>query len=661
MTKKIMALLLSVICVFSTLVVGSFAADEEYKTYDPNFKDVITNEDRSKYPAEELAIANPEKRIDITFLTGKEYGSVYAEEPACKSTLEYNLYFWDKEQIIDVYHALEQDENATAEQWGALYRKMKTPKNNDWTEESAYVDFCYEYRRENKATCDVKLVPSKTVLDPGEEFTVTVYLTTNFYTGTMYSTFFYNNDVVDIMSCTENYIGTDMENQPQPDSLKNMHELGAEWGNNRHCYVEIPHYGDYTYGGYVSSLGDMRELEWPDSLKKVPGYKNKYEAYNIIFSIKDYAKSAPAMKFNNQVLITLKFKVKDDAKPGATASIFAPSDSVYTTSKLDIYDAGHNGAIIKPCWQFFRVDPNTETRLQCWTTYDAQYDQTLTCTPANITVAGGVQGADYTAFDAEYALFNSDNSVLYSTVSWANYAAAYTEASSLSRTLTSDDQDTVDAATKKLADARKALVLNKLVSANVIGNVTVGEDATIKVVANGSPKTLRLVSESGSSSISVDRADATITTEGGNESWSFKIPVAAEQTKYNVFAMYGDAFGNDSVVLDVVATTGLDLSIHSISVEDLYGSNQNGKIYCGRHDIVVRTSLDVHKIQFVDISGNTVTYDKRSNPVVEGDELVWTVSFNFSKLGNFVYSLRTRAENTTFAFTGDSISGRVMY
>lgn len=658
MTKKIIALLLSVIFVFSALAVGTFAADDaEYKTYDADFKDTITSEDRAKYPSYELAYTNPEERIDMVFLTGKTYGSNYPSKTACKSTLEYNLYFW-KDEIINEYHALDADENATAEQWGALYRKMKTPKNNDWTDESAYYDFWYEYRDESKATCDVKFVPSKTNPKPGEEFDVAVYLTTNFYLPYMTVTFFYNNDVVDLVSCTEKYKGTAQEAESMPDSDKAMHPLGEVWGVNRKYDIETAHYGDYTYCCADKNRGDMRDVEWPESLTSIDGYKDKYEAYSFGFSF-DKAITTPAVKFDNTLLMTLKCKVQDDAKAGDVGTFFVPTDSIYTMNKLDLYTSypeEHDDVQILPCWQLFRVDPDSDSRFCYMVSEDAEYDQTLTCQPGSITV-GGTQGADYTAFDAEYALFNSDDSVLYTSASWAAYASAYTSVSSLSRDLTADEQSTVDAATLQLSTAREALVLNKLVSANTVGAVNVGSNASVKVVANGSPKTIRLVDDN-SNALTFDRADATITAEGDNEAWIISVPVTANEQNYNVYAKYGIAFGNDSVPLSIAATQGLDLSVHSVSIPDAYGS----KIYQGRHNVIVRTSTDVHKVQFIDAAGNTVTYDKvNATPVVDGDEYVWTLNFNFCKLGNYEYGFRTRAVNSTFALTGTSISGKVVY
>ena len=87
----------------------------------------------------------------------------------------------------------------------------------------------------------------------------------------------------------------------------------------------------------------------------------------------------------------------------------------------------------------------------------------------------------------------------------------------------------------------------------------------------------------------------------------------------------------------------------------------DGKIYSGSHDVIVRTSKDVFKFQLIDEDGNTRTFDQKVwTPVEDGDELVWTVKVNFN-LGKLNLGFRTRAYNTTFALTGDYITGRVVF
>ena len=79
------------------------------------------------------------------------------------------------------------------------------------------------------------------------------------------------------------------------------------------------------------------------------------------------------------------------------------------------------------------------------------------------------------------------------------------------------------------------------------------------------------------------------------------------------------------------------------------------------HDVIIRTSKDVLKIQFIDPDGNTRTFSKYSTPPTEdGDELVWKIPLKFN-LGKMNLGIRTRAMRTTFARTGDYVTGRVLF
>ena len=210
MAKKIISIVLSVIFAFSAFAICSFAGD------------TITAEDRELYPEEELAIADPKDRIDRTLLSGKKFGYIIQDTAASKDVIEDNLYYW-KDEIINEYHALEaKGDAATDAEWGALYRKMKTPHNNDF---DAYGNFWYEYKDLSKGKATVKFVASKDVLNPGDEFTVDLYLTTDFTFCIMTATVFYDNSVVDIVGCSESHRGT----PDTADEIK-VHSLGEELG-----------------------------------------------------------------------------------------------------------------------------------------------------------------------------------------------------------------------------------------------------------------------------------------------------------------------------------------------------------------------------------------------------------------------------------------------
>lgn len=651
MAKKLISIVLSVILVFSTFVIGSFAGD------------TITDDDRAYYPEEELAITDPKERIDIVFLSGKtDGGANLVSTPADKETREYNLSFWDDE-VINEYHALEaKGTAATDEEWGALYRKMKTPRNND----DEWMDYFYEHRREDKATIDFKLVPSKTDLKPGEEFTVDVYATSSFYFSNFYATFFYDNTLVDMMGCDEKYRGTPDEKGGQKAEDMKLHTLGNYFKNQGFTYDEMTHYGDYSWGDYdTKTYGDMRDVSWPDSILSMDDCMNRIEAFCFLVycDLDNYSTIRP-LKPNNDLMFTLKMKVKDTAKVGSTTQILAPGDAIYSSKKQLVYDEYEAlGKTIRPCWQFMRVNPNDDADVLVMADYMSQYDHTMTSTPATVNIVGDdVQKADYTALDAAIAGFDASVSGLYTAATWNAYASAVTAGTNVSRDLLIADQAIVDAATKAITDAKAALALNKLVSADVIGTPTIGSAANVQVVVNGSPAAIRLVNTDGNA-LTFNRDDATITANGDNEVWNIKVSVSSATADYTVFGKWGEEFNDAGLALTINATEGLDLSVHSIVVPDMYptGTYTDGRIYAGIHTVIVRTSTDVHKLQFVDPYGNTRTFDKVTwTPVVEGDELVWTIQFNFAQ-GVFNFAARTRAVNTTFALTGDYITGRALY
>lgn len=641
MAKKLISIVLSVIIAFSAFAICSFAGD------------TITEEDKKLYPAEELAIADPKERIDFGLLTGRNWGYMWQDKVASKDVIEENLSHW-KDEIINEYHALEaKGDAATDAEWGALYRKMKTPYQNNW--ENA--NDLYEYVDFSKGKVNAKFVASKEEVNPGEEFTVDLYVTTDFWFGAMYATIFYDNSVVDVVGCSEYYRGEDKDRYHKEDV--NVHTLGEAFAN--YSYDEINHYGDYDH----KDLGDMRSVEWPDSLKAEEGCYDKYEGYTVIIGPRDEAPEAPVLKGDNTKVITYRFKAKDTATPGAVSKLFCPNDSMFTVNKLDVYaECEAAGKTVAPCWQFYRLDKGSDANYMVIADGSYQFDKTLEIEGTQVKIAGAqVEKADYTALDAAIADFNSALSGLYTVSSWSAYASAVTAGSSLSRDLTKDEQATVDAATKAIVDAKAALALNKLVSADVIGTPTIGSNANVQVVANGSPKAIRLVGD-GDNALTFNREDAVITADGDNEIWNIKVAATTAHASYNVFGRWGDEYNDAGLVLNIDATEGLDLSIHSISIPDMYpaGTYMDGKIYAGFHDIIIRTSTDVLKVQIIDPDGNTRTFDQKTwTPVVDGDELVWTVNVNFGTLGKMNWGLRTRADSTTFALTGDYITGRIVF
>ncbi len=633
MAKKVLSIVLAVLFVFSSFAVTGSAADE-----------VV-------YPAEELAITNPKDRIDIVFLSGKLNARNLRTTPEDEEILEHNLSFWSQE-IIDEYHALEA-KGASDEEWEALYKKMKTPWDDDY---EYWGDYRYKYYAtdpkndidELNAVADISFVPSKTVVEPGETFTVDMVCTTNFYFSILYATIFYdktNISIVENMDATQGAVGVTLGT---PFNI---------WGID----TDKP----YFNWGVSPKYGDVRSINWPKALRNEEAY-NKYEACRII-TYSDYAKKTQpgfvyAVKGDNTVIGTFTFTVKEDAQPGYAIRFFTSSDIQLSFEKEDYIITDTKGDY---GWQFERSNGPMDDSL---TSRHAAMSKTMNITDAYVTVKSDepiVEYADYTALDAAVNEFDSALSPFYTKSSWATYASAVTAGSTLSRTILKSEQATVDAATKAITDAKAALVATGVISAATVGTPTIGSEANVKVVVSGSPEAIRLVDPDDPEIITnYERGDVVITEDGDNEIWTFKVLASEASSTYHVYAKYSKEWLGDYKVLTVNAVDGLDLSIHSISIPDMYpaGVYMDGKIKKGVHQVIVRTSKDVCKVQFVAPDGSTRTYDnKKYPPAVEGDEYVWTINYNFDYLGALKLDLRTRAVTTTFALTGDSITGRVMY
>ena len=634
MAKKVLSIVLAVLFVFSSFAIVGSAVD-----------DVI-------YPDEEMAITNPKERIDIVFLSGKIGSTNLRETPADEEILEYNLSFWSQE-IIDEYHALKAKGASDAE-WEALYEKMKTPWNDDY---EYWGDYRYKYYAtdpendidDKNAVAKVWYVPSKTEVEPGETFTVDMVCTTNFYFSIIYATIFYDKTNIDII-----------ENM---DADKG--DVGFTFGPEFETWRLI---GGKPYFDWGMSPrdGDVRPLNWPKDLRNEAAY-NQYAGCRVSSfadnSKKDQPNFVKAIKADNTVIGTFTFKVKEDAQPGYSIKFFTPTDIQLSFEKEDLYTQNKK---IDYGWQFERANGPQDDSLP---DYHAARSKTMIVSDSYVNVKSDtpvVEYADYTALDAAVNEFDSRLSAFYTKSSWAAYASAVTAGSTLSRTILKSEQATVDAATKAITDAKAALVSTSVISAETVGTPTIGSEANVKVVVSGSPEATRLVDANDPEvSTTFERGNVMITEDGDNEIWTFKVLASEANSTYNVFARYSKEWLGDYKVLTVNAVDGLDLSIHSISIPDMYpaGTYMDGKIKKGVHQVIIKTSTDVCKIQFVAPDGSTRTYDNKNYPpvVLDSGECVWTINYNFDYLGALNLDLRTRAVTTTFALTGDSITGRVMY
>lgn len=207
-------------------------------------------------------------------------------------------------------------------------------------------------------------------------------------------------------------------------------------------------------------------------------------------------------------------------------------------------------------------------------------------------------------------------------------------------------------------------VKGEIVDVNV-ADTYIGDTAVVGVEVTGSPDSLRVVTADGYQIFTRDDAD--IETTDAGENWVIELFVDAEKVECEVFADYGDLGVTDGTAFVLTGLVKQDLDIHSIEIPDMYPNAQNGGVItAGKHDIIIKTSTDVVKIQFYAEDGTTYTYTSWSGPGkvpyedIDG-ERVWTISHAFGPYGTSSLVIRTRSETTFFAATDKTLDATVVY
>ena len=197
------------------------------------------------------------------------------------------------------------------------------------------------------------------------------------------------------------------------------------------------------------------------------------------------------------------------------------------------------------------------------------------------------------------------------------------------------------------------------------GLAYVGETTAVDVEVTGTPESLLVATANGTQMFA--REDATIVAFGDNELWTIELFVADVYTEYTVAANYGDLGISDGKTFYINAEIKKDLSIHSIEIPDMYPNAQNGGVItAGKHDVIIKTSTDVVKVQFYAEDGTTYTYTSWSGagkvPFEDIDgERVWTINHAFGPYGTRSLVIRTRSESTFFAATDATLDATVVY
>lgn len=194
----------------------------------------------------------------------------------------------------------------------------------------------------------------------------------------------------------------------------------------------------------------------------------------------------------------------------------------------------------------------------------------------------------------------------------------------------------------------------------------VGDVTEVDVEVTGSPEALHFMEANGGYK-RVARETATIIEFNGNELWTVDLFVEDELLEYTVYADYGDLGSTDGKEFVIVGQVKKDLSIHSIEIPDMYPDAKNGGVItAGKHDIIIKTSTDVVKIQFYAADGTSYTYTSWSGagkvPYEDIDgERVWTIPHSFGPFGYRSLVIRTRSAETFFAATNSTLDATVVY
>lgn len=634
MSKKILSIVLAVAMLMSVLAVGSSA----YTGKADIGEEITSYEKAVKWTLVCGSLAEDVIEDDFTDTLDE-----YLQKDS--GILTRNLAFWDND-VINAYNNAK-----TEEDWEALYNLMRGEwvEAPDCDEEELVGVYPAKINNQNKPTMNIKYTADVENAEKGGYINVVISAKSNYYFNEFHAGIIYDKTKLTAIS------GALVDTQP------------AYW-------VRLGTGANLDFG--IVGAKDYKNLYWPKALRE--NKNGEFDKYGIVKLSSKYddtmfrAGTGPcARKLDDYTdMFTFKFQVKDTeaVKDGDVLDFFCLPDSYF---KIEDY-------------LFFIDAPTTVSTVvnaprvlsASVTGYPfeiSEYGISWTFENDSVTVGKPApQGADYKAIDADLNEFAQikDFEKDYTPASWAAYAAKIKEANGLSRDLTVESQGIIDALDQAIDGAKTALVKNTVVSATVVGEPVIGTDATVEVKVTGSPAIIRLSETGTDKTLTFDREDAEIIdNKDDTETWKVKVFAESESASYTAYAKYVNDFTEKGADVTIEAKAGLDLTIHSIVIPDMLPDTHNGGvIFKGKHDIIITTSQDVYKIQFVDgdiEAGCTYTYCETNTSgntsyVDKGDERVWTIKHVFA-LGDWSMPIRTRAETTPFNTTGDNLRATVVY
>ncbi len=565
--------------------------------------------------------------IDRTFLSGRVKTNMteVPETADDEAILQENLLYWD-EEVQTAYNAAE-----TNEDYEALYNLMSTPAVLDGV---SFDDVWYAHRDESYGQVSVRYVADKLNAEAGERITVNVYLTTNFYTPSAAIGIEFDKNLVDIETISQSLV-----------TFSGWNVVSKN-----------------TNYGFLANGTDVRSKIWPESMRNKTAYANKGLAQIYLAANTNNAYGNYAKKFNDDLVCSATFIVKDSAPSGAAITFTAPTDGDWKSEDFFAYYENSSS--------LFGFERVTENAYPYKVVDEMTFcDHVYTVKGCSLS-AGDVAYADYTAYNLAVEKYTKlvNKAGTYTVDSWTAFKNAAT--ADLDKNLTVDDQRIVNDATAAIEAAYEGLRVKGITEANVVGAPALNTNANIKFVVAGSPSIIRIVdTEDRSNTITIFREDASVTKEDGYETWYTTLFVEKAMATYTAYAKYSDGYSMNSATLKVVSSDYEDLTIHTMKVCDMFkgdGSTSctnNGRVTIGKHNIIFTTSTDVYKIQFVNEYGNTWTYCAATKGICtdEGTERTWNVTLNFYQDGPWKLTVRTRSIKTSFiSGVGDDLNAYVI-
>lgn len=495
----------------------------------------------------------------------------------------------------------------------------------------------YVNRDESKAHAEIGLTTdAPAVLKAGDLVNVTLNLKADFYILTTVLGFAFDKTKLEYVEDSyPEYVKSELNTTILP--------INTAWGSRPN--------------GTMRDDGFFPEGKWSAEMQK---------QYGIICKmfIIDYATHSSSFYIPETTdMFTITFRVKEDVVDGE-ALVFIPDGFERT------FENSVCGDFLQPLICFTRAASSDVTDIiartdgreqQANIAIDPQAtaSQTVTYTTKSLTLNFNQSNpADYTALEEAIASIDGFNAEEYTAESWAAFEQAVAAGVACPKDYSEADQETVDAYTTAIVNARERLIPVqaegcKILSVEPTNTVVIGQYANIAVKVEGNPIKLQFVNAAGNT-ITLTRTHTSVfeivDNGDGTETWNLKLKVYNMNELYQVFAKFASGWSQPGYKFRLVDTHDFDGNVYSCSVADAVDS----RMYSGYHDVTVVTGLDVTKVQFVYNNGKTSTYTAENASVTEVEgKLVWTINYNFSKLGDGqLFNVFSRSLASSFGDSG---------